>query len=107
MRQQLEFAGFFKQFVLRPGVGGAFEYMLADVDKAGLFEPGDVVGVAGDWTVVGAGGFGYKGGPGGEGVGREESVIVRSEAAVEFLQLEVAAGFYVSVSLRSVLVVDT
>lgn len=70
--------------------------MLTDVDEAGFFKPGDVVGVARDGAVVGGGGFGDKRRPGGEGMGGKEGVVVGGEAAIEFLEFKVAAGFGVS-----------
>lgn len=75
---------------------------MADVDEAGFFEPGDVVSIVRDGAVVGRGGFGDKGGPGGEGVGGKEGVVIGGEAAIEFLELEVTAGFGVSGKLPRV-----
>lgn len=103
MRQQLKLANFFEQLVFRPWIRGRFENDLLNVHETGLLEPGDVVGVVRDRTVVFFGGFGDDGGPVGERVCREEGGVVGGEAAVEFLEFEVAAGFGVSgESARSV-----
>lgn len=96
MRQQLELPRLLQHFVLGPGVHGRFEDDLADIFKASFLKPLDVVGVARYRTIVVDGSFGNELRPVGEVVGVKKGTVVGPEAAVEFLQLEVAAGLGVS-----------
>ena len=97
MCQQLKLADFLEQLVLRPRIGWRFEHCLLDVDETGFFEPGDVVGIPRDGAVVVCGGFDDEVGPVGKAALGGEGGVVGGEAAVEFLEFEVAARFGVSV----------
>ena len=96
MSEELIFASVFQYFVFWPGVCRTFEQVLFDVHEASLFEPSDVVCVARNGAVVFLGCFRDEPSPVGEVAAMSEATIVRGEAAVEFLQLEVTAGFGMS-----------
>lgn len=91
MRQELELAGLFQYFVLGPRVHGAFDKDLLDIHEPGFLEPGKIVLVPRNWTVIVFGGFDEDLGPVDKVTTRGERGVVRGETRVEFLEFEVAA----------------